>query len=489
MNNRPTLMLRVAAVAAMLLSLAAVGPAAGRAAKRYPYRLVVPGTFGGPSNYLDEPGIPFTSKGILIGAADTRTRDSAYDGCPSGFCDGYQQHAFAWRNGKLTDLGVLPGMTGSFIDQLNSHGIGAGGVEKGMNPNTPVGDRAVLFAHGRVISLGTLPGGSHAFAQNIDNRGQVAGYSNNATPDRCSFFGWGTQTRGFVWRDGVMHDLGTLGGADTVISWQNDHGQIAGLSYTSNKPDPANNGCPGFAPFLWQHGKMIDLGTLGGTLGLANWINDRGEVVGFSNLAGDKNAHPFLWRDGKMIDLGTPGGNFGQAVYISDSGDTAGFYATPDGHAHAILWRGRRMVKLPTVGAATNAFANAVNNRGQVVGNENDSHGNEIIASLWTRGHGYDLSTLVAPTSFQMVSADYIDAHGNIVGHGVYTSGPHKGDARMFLLLRNPSVPLAGSSAGRKQAPIPALSDQRHIGFITPHTGMPGGIAPAGITNPLNPTW
>ncbi|MGN6167009.1 MAG: hypothetical protein ACTHQQ_02400 [Solirubrobacteraceae bacterium] len=486
---RPHGMLLLTAAALALFAVSALPVAAHVKRVAHPYRLVVPGTFGGPSNYLQEPGIPYTSKGVLIGFADTSTRDRAYDKCPSNFCDGYRQHAFAWHAGKLTDLGVLPGFTGSFIGQLNNHGVGVGGVENGLNPNPlAAAGRAVLFEHGKVVSLGTLPRGSSAFAVSVDNRGQVAGISNNGKADRCSFLGGKTQTRGFVWRDGLMRDLGTLGGPDTLMNWQNARGQIIGQSYTTHKPDPANNGCPGFAPFLWQHGKMINLGSLGGTLGSANWINDAGEVVGLSNLAGDKNAHPFLWRDGKMTALRTPRGYFGLANYISNGGDTAGFYFAK-GHAHALLWRGRRMVKLPTIGDATNASGNAVNNRGQVVGNEDDSHFNEIIASLWARGHGYDLNALVAPTSFQMVSADYIDSHGNIVGHGVYTSGPKKGDARMFLLLRNRSVALPSASTRRQPAPAAALTDERQLGYLTLRTRTSGAVAPAGITNPLRQRW
>lgn len=165
---------RAAAVIAGTILCALTFVVPGRAQAQYPYTLIDPGTFGGPSSYLDEPGIPFTSDGTLLGTADTTTFDSRYLNCPSNFCDGYRQHAFAWRDGKLTDLGVLPGTTGSFIDQLNGQGVGVGGAENGFDPNNP-GGIAVLFAHGQVISLGTLPGGSQSFAQNINNQGQVAG--------------------------------------------------------------------------------------------------------------------------------------------------------------------------------------------------------------------------------------------------------------------------------------------------------------------------
>jgi uncharacterized membrane protein len=158
---------------------------------RFPYTLIDPGTFGGPSNFLQEPAIPFTSQGILLGAADTTTRNHAYDHCPSNFCDGYEQHAFIWRNGQLTDLGTLPGKNGSAIYELNSHGTGTGGSQNGLNPaSLLIGGVAVLFKHGRVVSLGTLPGGHVSFAQDISNGGQVSGNSSNGTPDPHSFFNW-----------------------------------------------------------------------------------------------------------------------------------------------------------------------------------------------------------------------------------------------------------------------------------------------------------
>jgi uncharacterized membrane protein len=40
---------------------------------------------------------------------------------------------------------------------------------------------------------------------------------------------------------------------------------------------------------------MLDLGTLGGTLGITSALNNRGQVVGQSNVTGDMTAHPFLW--------------------------------------------------------------------------------------------------------------------------------------------------------------------------------------------------
>ncbi|WP_240670729.1 hypothetical protein [Actinoplanes solisilvae] len=56
----------------------------------------------------------------------------------------------------------------------------------------------------------------------------------------------------------------------------------------------------------WQHGKITDLGTLGGDHSFATAINDLGAIVGSSTTA-DGSLHAFLWRAGRMSDLGVPG--------------------------------------------------------------------------------------------------------------------------------------------------------------------------------------
>lgn len=467
----------LAALAALPLGIGIAGTAHAQDAKRYPYTLIDPGTFGGPSNFLDLPGIPFTTQGILLGTADTTTRNHAYDHCPSNLCDGYEQHAFMWRNGHLTDLGTLPGKNGSSIYGLNSRGVGAGISQNGLNPvSLLIAGVAVLFKGGRVVSLGTLPGGHVSFAQGISNRGQVAGNSSNGTPDPFSFFNWGTQTRGFAWRNGMMRDLGSLGGADTVENSQNLRGQITGWSYTNNTPNPAT-GLPTTDPFLWQHGHMTDLGTLGGAFGTANWQNNAGEVVGQSDLAGDQTARPFLWKSGHMHNLGSLGGGFGFANWVNGRGDVVGGSLAADHAFHGFLWKNGRMIDLRPVGGAPWAFADSVNNRDQVVGNETTTGGgHELLAVLWACGHGYDLNTLVAPNPLRMVSADYINNQGDIVGHGVLPNG----DQRLFLLIRNPSVPLPSHSTPPRPLPLSGPPEGSAAVKFGIHAVGRGGIA-AGI--------
>src|SRR6266566_2946406 len=85
--------------------------------------------------------------------------------------------------------------------------------------------------------------------------------------------------------------------------------------------------------------------------GTAGEINNRGQVVGQSDLPGDTTHHAFLWQNGVMTDLGT----------------------------------------LPGI---PGSLANGINNKGQVVGFSDDFSGN-TVALLWQNGVMTDLNTLI----------------------------------------------------------------------------------------------
>jgi probable HAF family extracellular repeat protein len=436
--------------AAATLALPDQGPAQAAAAS-YPYILVDPGTFGGPSSFFDLPAVPLTSQGGLLGTADTAIPDADYPNV--SFSDPLLEHSFEWKDGHLTDLGALPGNNSSAVFEVNGSGTGVGVSETAVtDPYTGGASiNAVMFKNGRVINLGTLPGGYESQANDINDLGQVSGFASNGIPDQYSLspvFPWGTQARSFIWQNGVMRDIGTLGGPDAVSVTMNARGQITGYSYTNSAANPAT-GIPTVDPFLWQNGHMRDLGTLGGTFGMPNWLNNAGDVAGTSDLAGDQTNHPFLWNGSKMIDLGTLGGANGSASWVSDAGDVAGSADLAAGHHHAFLWQSGHMRDLSPVDGAPCSNGNAVNNPGDVVGNIADCHGDELAAVLWSHGRGYDLNALIAPSALHLVTAQYISDQGEIVGGGVLPNG----DQRVFLLIRNPSVPLPTVPPSAGKAP------------------------------------
>jgi len=73
-------------------------------------------------------------------------------------------------------------------------------------------------------------------------------------------------------------DLGTLGGPNSGAVYINEAGQIAGVS---ELPPDSATGVPPTHPFLWENGIMRDLGTIGGTqVAHLTGLNERGQVIG-----------------------------------------------------------------------------------------------------------------------------------------------------------------------------------------------------------------
>jgi probable HAF family extracellular repeat protein len=402
--------------------------------KHYHYQLIDMGTFGGPESYVNETIKAITaSRDInhqgMVGGSDTPTPTTETSnflvcGGLSGLLP-FVNHAFKGENGVVTDLGTLPGADNcSVANGTNASGEIVGSSENGeIDPLTGFNQsRPVRWKDGQIADLGTL-GGYEGTASSINNRGQVAGTATNAMADPFACFGLGTQCRAFLWQDGAMKDLGTLGGPDALAVLINERGQIAGMANTSSSPSPACGFLPlTTAPFLWQNGHRSDLGTLGGTCGFPLALNNRGQIVGASNLAGDLTAHPFLWpgKDGTMQDLGTLGGSYGTANAINDSGEVVG-YASNSGDAaeFAILWRRGVLTNLGTLDGDPCSTANAINSKRQVVGISFADCNAVRRAFLWENGSMVDLNTLIPPgLGVQLNLAETINDRGEIAANG-----------------------------------------------------------------------
>jgi probable HAF family extracellular repeat protein len=139
---------------------------------------------------------------------------------------------------------------------------------------------------------------------------------------------------GFLYSHGVMTDLGTLGGlgSGSFAYSINNAGQVVGESW--------NLGRTNSHAFLYSHGVMTDLGTLGGSITFALGINAAGQVVGQSLVCEDRFS-AFLYSGGTMINLNSSlppdsGWHFDTATAINDSGQIVG-QGTHNGEYHAFL--------------------------------------------------------------------------------------------------------------------------------------------------------
>src|ERR1700747_3386215 len=210
------------------------------------YKFVDLGTFGGPKSGVNgEPSVQVINNvGTVVGVADTSILTPVAGGFnPIGNPDFFISHAFVWRGGSLKDLGTLPGGDYSFAAAINQFGQITGTSENGQidpasgNPEF----HAVLWENDKIHDLGTL-GGTASFATVLNDHSQVIGEALNSVPDPLSILGLGdgttlAQTRAFLWERGKMHDLGTLGGPDSWAMFVNDRGQVAGTSYTTDVVD------------------------------------------------------------------------------------------------------------------------------------------------------------------------------------------------------------------------------------------------------------
>jgi probable HAF family extracellular repeat protein len=401
------------------------------------YTLVDVGTFGGPVSYVNFNTDVLNNHGTVVGSSETSIpQPPNTNGFPCPPANIFK--AFEWENGVVTNLDALAGGNCSNAIWINANGEIAGNSENGaFDPLTALNQiRAVVWSSGKVFDLGTL-GGNQSGAQAINDRGQVTGFALNDIPDAYSLFDLpflgssnGTETRAFVWRDGRMHDLGTLGGPDAFGWFINDRGQVAGYSYTNSSANEVT-GQPTLHPFLWDEGRMKDLGTLGGFGSILSTtlapvsvggLNNRGQVIGLSPLDGDQVSDPFVWDGTKLVDMFTQGigGQFLSANVINDAGEIAGAAAFPTRPFDAALWKDGVVTDLGALDGDCFSEAWSINSRGQIGGVSVSCDGNTWRAFLWENGVIVDLNALVpSGPALQLIYAIGINDRGEIAGTGV----------------------------------------------------------------------
>jgi probable HAF family extracellular repeat protein len=355
-------------------------------------------------------------------------------------------------SGVITDLGALPGTNSSIPVWISGTGLIAGLSQNGLVD--PLFDfpefRAVLWnGDHSITNLGTF-GGTGSAAYSVNSRGEVVGVAANTieeNPDFASFitidFPSATQARAFRWQNGAMQDLGTLGGNDASATTVNERGQIVGVSYTNTTPNNTT-GVPTMHPFLWENGVMRDLGSLGGTLAMpgsftflggTRVLNDIGEMAGTSMLPGDEVLHAFFWSNGSITDLGTLGGSTSEALAINNRSQVVGRARLSDTPVirHPFVWENGHMTDLGMVAPCMNGTAFGINNQERIVGvlsgctDDPGDIGFETAFYVETGQPMADLNTLVTPSSAIHLNDGWnINDRGEILALGVLPDGTER---------------------------------------------------------------
>jgi probable HAF family extracellular repeat protein len=248
--------------------------------------------------------------------------------------------------------------------------------------------------------------------------GTFSGYNAvNGNGQATGFFFPETGTdlwRAFLYDGGKVKDLGKLAARGDASEGEgiNDRGQVVGWSNVSANTTHA---------FVYESGHMMDLGTLGGSVSVASDINNRGQITGWSDTSGDKTLNAFLYQNGHMTSLGTLGGVASSGSAINNTGQITGdvTYPRPDHLVdHAFFYTNGNVMDLGTLGGAESEGVD-INDRGQVTGWANVSENSDAAhAFLYSNGHMNDLGTLGGSQSWGVG----VDNAGHVVGYS-YLNG------------------------------------------------------------------
>jgi len=435
------------------------------------YKLIDLGTLGGPSDVLQTEPITqmLNEAGIVVFASETNAPDPFAPDCFEGpGC--LQLHAVESNGSKLIRLPEVRGGVNSFAAQVNQFGVAVGASQDGTLDTTTNFPRQVpvIWVDHVPVDLGGL-GGMQGVGNGVNDFGLATGVALTKTLDpfandfsQAFLLAPGTTSaHAFLW-NGSMHDLGTLGGPDSMAWFVNDLGQVAGNSYTGStvtnfwfNPDTGN---PTMAPFLWDRGQLINLGSLGGHMGQVVALNNLGQVTGFSTLSDDSTIHPFFWSQGTLTDLGTLGGPFAFPLWMNPVGNVVGFSSTTaDFGGHAFLWLRGKMIDLGVLGDDPCSVPLGINLRNQIVGASTDCFEGET-AVLWENGQPpIDLNTLVPEGSpLFLHEADSVNDRGEIVGIGLTPEG----NTHVFELI--PKDSLSGDDNVPRISKRPKIASQAH---------------------------
>ncbi len=261
------------------------------------------------------------------------------------------RHAFLYKNGTMSDIGTFQGYQ-SMANGINDVGqvVGNLKVEGGIG-------RAFLYSNGSMVMLDTL-GGSGNSAMAINNYGQIAGSSQLAGNN---------SSHACIYENGSILDLGTLGGTNSTAFAINDHGEVVGYSDLSNGSSKA---------FLYSNGSIKKLDGLENPSG----INNLGQVLGYSYISDPVLTifHSFLYENGTVRDLDNAGTQ-GFANGINDSDQIVGVSfvgQTSEARLYSNgSWKYLKDLSIVNGTGWTFYSANAINNRGQIVGNGKNPSG------------------------------------------------------------------------------------------------------------------
>ena len=360
----------------------------------------------------------------------------------------------------ITDLPSLGG-TNSRANSINNRGWLAGYSNLAGNQSR----HAALWRDDALTDLGTLGGPNSAVTWSVKaNSGIVAGIAQTSMPDplgeawsSAAFYpgatGSGYINLGFVWENGMIRALPTLGGNNGFATGANSRGQVVGWAEnTTHDPTCVPPQQLQFRPVIYgpKANQIAEFPLFtGDTSGAATAINEQGQAVGISGICDQSVGrytakHALRWDNGKVVDLGNLGAPFWNTpTNINQRGDVVGFAGAPndpDGNfLQAFIWTAKDGIQpLGFLPGDVHSEAYGINEKRQAVGLSCDADGN-CRAFIWENGVMRDLNDFkLASYTARLEQARDINEAGEIAGRSLDAAGVR----RAFL-----AVPAHGQNA------------------------------------------
>jgi uncharacterized membrane protein len=216
------------------------------------------------------------------------------------------------------------------------------------------------------------------------------------------------ELRGFLWTHGRLTILPSLGGDDSRANGINKKGEIVGYSTRSD-------GCCSAVSF--SRNRISELPMLPEwDEAVAYALNDSGIVVGQAGLLHGPRS-PVMWNHRGVLDLGNPPGfSSGMAIGVNNALQILINAQDPVSHGHAFVWRDAVFTDIGLLPGANFTLGVAINNLGQLVGLSGFLDNNRGVVwqqpVLWLDGV---LSALSIASGIQFVPFDINDL-GQIAG-------------------------------------------------------------------------
>lgn len=300
----------------------------------------------------------------------------------------------------IADVGTLGG-TYSYAYGLNEAGVVSGGAATAAETDG-LSQTGFLWDGTHITNVGTIDGSacpdcsSEAGGPNLFGESPVVSETSKPAylnEDFCAF-GTHRQCLAAVWKNGALKALPNLkGGRNGQAYWLNNYGQVVGftetgvLDSTCIMPFQALQ----FEAVIWgPKGNVRELQPLpGDTVGFAYGINDKGQVVGASGVCSDTSLPP----------------------------------ATPSA-PHAVLWeKDGTPTDLGSLAGQPDNIAGSINDLGQVTGTSLFSDGT-VHSFFWTRSTGmHDIGTLPGAVLTVAPCCHSLNNRGQVAGFSIDDMG------------------------------------------------------------------